>query len=214
MDKSGIYTFTNLLDGKILVGYATNFRKRKGAHLSNLRKNKHKNMHLQNAWNLYGEENFKVELLEEYEPEFLPSMENWWCNMLDTHNPLYGYNILPTSDKGIITHSQETKDKISNKVKGKKKSKEHCKNIGLSKTGAVPSEVTKDKIKVSIHDVYKKGVLKLNEEKVLTILKLIKEGIKTSKIAKLFEIDRHSVSNIKSGKSWSFVTGIKYKNGL
>ena len=39
MDKSGIYTITNILDNKIYVGYATNFRKRKGDHISNLRKN-------------------------------------------------------------------------------------------------------------------------------------------------------------------------------
>ena len=39
MDKSGIYTIANILDNKIYVGYATNFRKRKGDHISNLRKN-------------------------------------------------------------------------------------------------------------------------------------------------------------------------------
>ena len=43
MDKCGIYTITNTIDNKVYVGYATNFRKRKAAHLSDLRKNKHKN---------------------------------------------------------------------------------------------------------------------------------------------------------------------------
>ena len=64
MDISGIYTITNLLDDKIYVGYATNFRKRKGDHISRLRKNKHKNIHLQRAFNRDGENNFKIELLQ------------------------------------------------------------------------------------------------------------------------------------------------------
>lgn len=215
MDKSGIYTITNLLDNKIYVGYATNFRKRKGDHISNLRKNKHKNIHLQRAFNRDGESNFKIELLEEYNIDILPSMEHYWCNILQTHNPEKGYNILPTSEFGLITHSKETRNKISNKLKNKKKSKEHIQNISDSKKGFITTNEIKEKLRNSVCKTYSKGVFKLDEIKVKEIIQLINQGLKTSEIAKRYNVDRHTISNIKSGKSWSFITNInKKENGL
>lgn len=215
MDKSGIYTITNLLDNKIYVGYATNFRKRKGDHISNLRKNKHKNIHLQRAFNRDGEGNFKIELLEECNIDILPSMEHYWCNLLQTHNPEKGYNILPTSEFGLITHSKETRNKISNKLKGKNKSKEHIQNISDSRKGFITTNEIKEKLRNSVCKTYSKGVFKLDEIKVKEIIQLINQGLKTSEIAKRYNVDRHTISNIKSGKSWSFITNInKKENGL
>lgn len=205
MDKSGIYTITNLLDNKIYVGYATNFRKRKGDHISNLRKNKHKNIHLQRAFNRDGENNFKVELLEEYSIDVLPSLENYWCNLLDSHNPNFGYNILPTSEFGLITHSKETREKLSKSKLGYKCSEEHCKNIGLAKKGIPLSEEHKEKLRIKTYEANKKGIKKLNEEKVKEIVFLINQGIKTSIIAKQFNVDRHIISKIKYGKMWNFI---------
>ena len=208
MDKSGVYTITNILDNKIYVGYATNFRKRKGDHISNLRKNKHKNIHLQRAFNRDGESNFKIEILEEYNIDILPSMEHYWCNLLQTHNPEKGYNILPTSEFGLITHSEETKNKISTKLKGKKKSKTHIQNISNSRKGFITSNDIKEKLRESVCKTYSKGVFKLNEVKVKEIIELINKGLKTSEIAKIYNVGRHTISNIKSGKAWSFVTKI------
>ena len=205
MDKSGIYTITNILDAKIYVGYATNFRKRKAAHLSDLRKNKHKNTHLQRAFNRDEESNFKIELLEQYNIDILPSMEHYWCNLLQAHNPKKGYNILPTSEFGLITHSKETRDKISKSKIGIKLSKEHCKNIGISKTGITPSEETRGKLRIKAQEACKNGAIKLTETQVLEIVNLINKGIKSSEIAKQFNITRHMVANIKYNKQWNFI---------
>jgi group I intron endonuclease len=205
MDKSGIYTITNQIDNKIYVGYATNFRKRKGDHLSSLRKNKHKNIHLQRAFNRDGESNFKIELLEEYKIDILPAMEHYWCNILQTHNPEKGYNILPTSEFGLITHSQETKDKISKSKLGVKLSQEHCKNIGISKSGIVLSEETKAKLRVKTQESCKKGNIKLKEEQVIEIVSLINKGLKSSEIAQKFNVTRWTIANIKYNKQWNFI---------
>jgi group I intron endonuclease len=62
--KSGIYKIVNILDGKIYIGSSSNFCKRWNGHITCLRKNKHHSPHLQNAWNKYGEENFKFEIVE------------------------------------------------------------------------------------------------------------------------------------------------------
>ena len=135
---SGIYTITNIVNSKMIVGYATNLYRRKLDHFYKLRSNKHGNIHFQNAFNKYGESNFKYEVFEECENSLLASQENYWCNMLNTHNPNYGYNIAPTnpnrklyklnsekllkvSNAGKRKMSEETKKKIGNKMMGNKR---------------------------------------------------------------------------------------------
>lgn len=123
MKRSGVYTIENIVDGKMYVGYTTNFYARKSKHWGRLKSNRHTNQHLQNAINLYGIENFKFEILIECEEEYLASEENYWCNILNVHNRKYGYNILPTGPNGRTIVSEETKKKISNSTKRNKKRK-------------------------------------------------------------------------------------------
>lgn len=111
---SGIYTITNLLDNKIYVGSSSNITKRLTEHLRNLRKNKHSNIHLQRAWNRHKEQNFVFENLEFCNGEYLLSMENYWCNLLNTHDRKYGYNIRSINpEKWKEKLSQEIRDRIS-----------------------------------------------------------------------------------------------------
>lgn len=104
--KSGIYTITNTTDSKMYVGKSNGMNGRKAAHWSQLKRNKHTNTHLQNAWNLYGERSFKFEELVQCPVEYLSSEEHYWCNLLDVHNRERGYNIEPTNPNGIQKHSE------------------------------------------------------------------------------------------------------------
>lgn len=118
----GIYTITNLVNNKIYVGYGINIRDRFHNHKKLLRENKHHNQHLQSSYNKYGKENFKFEILEECEEQFLMGQEHFWCIMLNTHNDKFGYNLQPTDpNKKCARMHLETKDKISKANKGKKK---------------------------------------------------------------------------------------------
>lgn len=94
--NSGIYTITNLINGKIYVGYTNDFSRREAQHQSNLRLEKHQNDHFSKAVKKYGINNFKFEILEECEERFLASQEHYWCTMLNTHNDNFGYNLRPT----------------------------------------------------------------------------------------------------------------------
>lgn len=200
MDKSGIYTITNLIDNKIYVGYATNFRKRKGDHFANLNNNKHKNIHLQRAYNKYGRNNFVCELIEECEVKHLTSQENYWSNLLDTHNPKRGYNIRPTGVDTLVSHSQETRDKISRALKGKKLSPEHIEKCRLSNLGRIHTEEENEKVRQGIYKSCKEGAIKLNEQNIKDIIELINKGIKSGIIAKQFNVTRHTIANIKYNK--------------
>jgi group I intron endonuclease len=117
-----IYTITNKINNKIYIGYTSNFIRRRGDHLKKLRINKHPNDHLQSSFNKYGEDSFIIEILEHYSSNLLLSMENYWCNLLNTHSRNYGYNIKPTGDGTNRQNSQETRDKLSKLAKNRENS--------------------------------------------------------------------------------------------
>lgn len=60
-----IYYIKQVETAKLYVGLTTDYARRKGEHLFDLRHDKHHNQHLQNAWNKYGESNFEFGILEE-----------------------------------------------------------------------------------------------------------------------------------------------------
>lgn len=149
----GIYTITNIIDGKIYVGYSTNISKRLQTHKGRLRRNVHSNLHLQSSVNKYKLHNFKFETLEECEQKFLCSLENYWCNLLNSHNRKFGYNIDSTNPNNIKSKrneetrtklkkanlgkivSKETREKLSLLSKGRKLSEEHKLKMSLSRKG-------------------------------------------------------------------------------
>lgn len=94
-NKSGIYTITNLINRKVYVGSAYNFKRRFKAHCSTLKNNIHRNKKLQNSYNKYGKDNFKFEILEECDIEFIYFKEYICINILNSCNSEYGYNINP-----------------------------------------------------------------------------------------------------------------------
>lgn len=78
--QSGIYRIVNCISGKCYVGSTKDFTKRKMRHLYALRHNEHHSSHMQKSFNLYGEDAFKWEIVEEVIPDriLLFERETYW----------------------------------------------------------------------------------------------------------------------------------------
>lgn len=227
---SGIYQIVNLVNGKKYVGSAVNLNSRKRTHFSNLRLNKHCNNHLQNAWNKYEENNFKFEVIEYVENKIkLIEKEQYWIDKLNVCNDKFGYNIAPKagsqlgfkhSEKTLKKflkrnngwygkhHTEKTKIKISKANKGRIKSKEEKLKISLGHKGLIMSEEHKkalSKSHIGLSTGEKNGQAKLNESQVIEIKLLLKEGIKSSELAKKYNVQKSTISDIKNGHRWKNV---------
>jgi group I intron endonuclease len=81
--KNVIYKIRNIINNKFYVGSTVNSRVRFQTHRRNLRAGKHQSPHMQAAWNKYGEDCFKFEIIEIVEcSENLLAAEQKW---LDEH---------------------------------------------------------------------------------------------------------------------------------
>lgn len=104
----GIYCIENVSNNKRYIGQSKDVYERWKQHKYDLNKCCHYNRHLQNAWNKYGEENFKFYIIEECEQEHLNDKEIYYIDLFKTHAHLgkHGYN-LTIGGEGIGILSEE-----------------------------------------------------------------------------------------------------------
>lgn len=112
-DKSGIYCIENLINHKKYIGQSKRINDRWYHHRSLLRDNRHLNDHLQNAWNKYGEENFKHYVLEYCDFELLDEREIYWIHFYNTLDREFGYNSKEGGQNGGSVYTKESREKMS-----------------------------------------------------------------------------------------------------
>lgn len=164
MKTCGIYSITNTANGKRYYGSSLNVDGRRRQHWSDLRNGRHKNPHLQSAWNVYGESSFVFALVEEVAAEKLIEVEQRYLDANDAS----GYNIgkcaecatrglkwpeeskkrISAARKGVRL-SDETKRKLSDAGKGRKKSQETRGKLRVANLGKKHSGTTRKKISES-----------------------------------------------------------------
>jgi len=110
VSKTGVYVIENLVNGKKYVGSAArSFRERWNGHKNDLKNKRHHSHILQRAFNKYGEENFKFDILGYYPPCFVLKAEQ---HFIDTLKP--EYNICKVAGSLLGTkRSETTKQKMS-----------------------------------------------------------------------------------------------------
>jgi group I intron endonuclease len=152
----GIYRIVCIAEGHddsdCYVGQAVDLKTRKNNHFNQLKNSKHKNKHLQRAYNKYGKENFIFEILElcEKDKQILTYWERYYKLYYSAK-----YNIREVEDSNLgLKMSDETKKKISERNKGKPSvmlgknhSEETRKKIRNSHNGKTASEEAKNKMR-------------------------------------------------------------------
>lgn len=190
--KSGIYKISNKLNGKIYVGSAVNLLNRFSTHQYALNNNKHKNSHLQSAWNLYGSEAFSFEILEFVQKEHLIEREQFYIDLFNSSHREAGYN----------------KAKIAGNTVGVKASAETRFKQSAARLGKTPWNKGK-KYSEEQKQQYRNGFAdniapwsKLNWDIVEKIRTLYQEGNTQTKIAEMFGLFQTTISEIIRNKIW------------
>ena len=88
---TGIYSITNNVNDKKYIGQSLDIKNRWRHHINELNKNKHSNAHLQNAWNKYGEDRFKFEIIQICTVSELDVKERYWITYYNSMEN--GYNL-------------------------------------------------------------------------------------------------------------------------
>ena len=144
--NTGIYQISFTDSEKRYIGSAVDLAGRRDNHLSYLKNGKHKNPHLQNAWNKYGEGAYRFDILLYCDPTNCVLYEQM---AIDAFSPerLYNIALIAGSNLGIKHKcSEETKDLIRKLAIGRKHTIETCKKISVLKSN--PSQETRDRARL------------------------------------------------------------------
>ena len=107
----GIYKITNTIDGKIYIGQSIDIKHRRCCHEYDLRNQRHKNPHLQRAYNK-NPDAFAFEIECTCKEEDLNNLEVFYIQKYNSTDPRLGYN-LDAGGGGQGRMSEETKKKLS-----------------------------------------------------------------------------------------------------
>jgi len=248
----GVYQIRNIVTRFCYAGQSIHLKSRPRRHWSDLKNNKHYNIHLQRSYNKHGRDKFVFEILLYCEPEELTYYEQFF---VDKYVRLkISYNTCREcvdSPKGI-KHSEETCKKRSDAMQGKnnhmwgkqhseetrKKTSESCKitlnikeikeKMSFSRMGAKNpnfgkhlSDEAKERISKTNtgHDVsieIRANMSKatrgennprsvLTSQNVLDIRKMLADGKTGASIAKIFDVNKSTISCIKTKKTWKHI---------
>lgn len=90
---SGIYKITCVPTQKIYIGQSQNICKRWYQHTYTLNTNQHRNSYLQRAWNKYGQDNFKFEVIDECDISALDDKEKYYIQKFNSMDKDHGFNL-------------------------------------------------------------------------------------------------------------------------
>lgn len=121
----GVYKIINIASNKFYIGKSIHIENRWRQHKNNLERNGHVNTHLQNAWNKYGTDNFKFQIIESVDSDKLCSVEQKYLDMYFGLENCYNMHCKSSDGTTGYKHSSET---IA-RMRGRRRSLEGRKNI-------------------------------------------------------------------------------------
>lgn len=214
--KTGVYEILNTITKERYVGSASRIGKsnslsgfyvRFEKHKSLLKSNKHYNIHLQRAYNKYGENNFNFNVLSICPPEYCIKLEQWF---LDNLKPEYNIRKIADSNKGI-KFTAEHKEKLSKSIKNSLKNKvdnSYRKRIGETlKITKLNKKNPYKRTEQGLIDNKEKRrnhphIAKLDSEKVKDIKIMLKNKETMKTCANKYNVHIGTIQAIKSGLTW------------
>jgi group I intron endonuclease len=164
--KSGVYAIVCRSNNKFYIGSSKNITKRLDHHFKHLKKGNHRNPHLQNAWNLFGEDNFYYLIIDYSENNI--EREQYWIDETKCYLREIGFNNTKKANAPLgYKHTEENRIKMS-----KIKKEQHSKGIVTSnfkyRKITKHSEATKEKIRLGklglLNPMYGKKLSKEQKE--------------------------------------------------
>ena len=141
--KSGIYQIRCTVDGKIYIGSAVNIAKRWASHRCQLRKGRHGNRHLRDAWQLHGESRFAFEILELVASRAdLIAVEQAHLDRTRSFDRNIGYNVCERAGNGHVQQSRESIERGAAARRGSRRSPEARAKMSAAQTGRKQSAET------------------------------------------------------------------------
>ena len=214
--KTGVYEILNTITKERYIGSASRIGKsnslsgfyvRFEKHKSLLKSNKHYNIHLQRAYNKYGENNFNFNVLSICPPEYCTKLEQWF---LDNLKPEYNIRKIADSNKGI-KFTAEHKEKLSKSIKNSLKNKvdnSYRKRIGETlKITKLNKKNPYKRTEQGLIDNREKRrnhphIAKLDSEKVKDIKIMLKNKETMKTCANKYNVHIGTIQAIKSGLTW------------
>ena len=201
MMTSGIYKIS-FGGRKCYIGSAVNFTRRLYDHRSRLKHNKSNCLNLQRAYNKYGVNLFKFEIIELCGVAILKEREAYFIEQYDAVNN--GYNIATDTAAPMMgrKHTEETKKLMSQKSKnnkarlGQKCSPEHLRRMSESMMGV--------NVGKNINVGESNAGAKITTEGAKKI-KELKGTMFQREIAKMFGISQTQVSRIHNEIKWKTI---------
>ena len=129
MATCGIYGLRNKVTGKWYVGKSKNIEKRWVCYRSVVCQGQPK---LFQSLVNYGFAGFDATILEECDLSIIGERETYWIKEKDAVNN--GYNMTYNTYGGVVTHSKETRQKLSKALKGRPKSEEWKRKASMAGT--------------------------------------------------------------------------------
>lgn len=190
----GIYGIVNKINSNTYVGQTSqSFQRRYWHHCWKLKDNSHDNIHLQQAWNKYGEENFQFIVLEVVtDKSLLDDLEIQYISDFKEKGKSYNM-LLGGGGRRGFKMSEHTKELIG------KKNRQHM-------LGTKHSEETKNKMsQIRTGKRIKRKTDILDENIVRKVKELLIAGISASQIAHDLSINYKNINNLISNNTWKSV---------
>lgn len=222
--STGVYKITNVVNNKCYIGSASKHKEingynkgfyiRSSKHISDLIHNKHSNKHLQASFNKYGDEAFKIEILEKCKPEMCIKLEQWYINL---YKPEYNICKIAGSCLGRVL-TQEHKDNISKANMNRKMSKQWIDKIANSNKGNIKRNLilSKSKIgkskseegKIANRDKRRlhKSITRLTIDDVINIKKALLNNTKQKDLSKIYNVGYCTIQDIKHNRTFKDIT--------